>query len=72
MVIINSETHTCCGVRIMAIGTYNTKSVTVDVLQEKPMVFNLLVGINAIRVLGDIQIIQSGIGFFVAMYHLGL
>lgn len=72
MVIINSETHTCCGVRIVTIGTCNTKSVTVDAMQEKPMVFNLLVGINTIRVLGDIQIIQSGIGIFVVMYHLGL
>lgn len=61
---INDEIHVCCQVGFFTIDIHNAKSVKVKsimVVHDKPMVFNLLIRMNAIKSVASVQIIQSGL-----------
>lgn len=60
--IVNGKTNKCCGLRSINLGMCKVDLVKVEVfiVDRKLLESDLLFGINSIKVLSSIQIIQSG------------
>lgn len=69
---LTGAAQACCGsgtIRIRA-ATGNTATIDVLVIRGKPLDFDLLFGIDAIKALGGIRITQSGSVKFVERWHV--